>query len=32
MRVKEKREKDSVKLNMKKTKITWYLVPSLHGR
>ena len=32
MRVKEESEKIGLKLNIRKTKITWYLVPSLHGK
>ena len=31
MRVKEESEKASIKLNIQKT-ISWYPVPSLHGR
>ena len=31
MQVKEKSEKDGLKLNIQKTKI-WHLVPSLHGK
>ena len=32
MKVKEESEKVGLKLNMQKTKIMWYLVPSLHGK
>ena len=32
IRVKEDSEKAGLKLNMKKKKKSWYLVPSLHGK
>ena len=32
MKVKEESEKAGLKLNVKKTKKTWHLVPLLHGK
>ena len=32
MKVKEESEKVGLKLNIQKTKIKWYPVPSLHGK
>ena len=32
MKVKEESEKVGVKLNIQKTKRSWHLVPSLHGK
>jgi len=32
MNVKEESEKVGLKLNIKKTKNSWHLVPSLHGK
>ena len=32
MKVKEESEKVGLKLNIQKTKISWHLVPSLHGK
>ena len=32
MKVTEESEKDGLKLNIQKTKRSWHLVPSLHGK